>query len=232
MIEITYKNDPMFNDGLTTFDVDGDRFNIALQTTGNPKGKVVLDIGAYPGTAYKYFGENNIYTAYGLIDGEFAKTLHDHGITFRNSDIQTDSEFSSDADLLLFQEILEHIRMPKKCLLNIYRGMKPGSQMYITTNNIYYYGYIIKLILGRKILDPLGTEDAGYPGHHRYYSYDEVQQFFEEIGAKVIVARRTNFLPPIYCYKNKMLGVLKKLLNICLPNLYATHIELLIQKPS
>lgn len=231
MIEVVYEDDPVFKDGLTTYDVDGERFRIAVQTAENPNGKVILDIGAYPGTAYYYFGKFNTYYAYGLIDDEFARALDQNNICFQRSDIQWDIKFYSDADLILFQEILEHIRLPKRTLLNIYHGMKPGASLYITTNNIYYYGYIIKLILGRPIMNPLSTEDAEYPGHHRYYSCDEVKKFFEEIGAMVKVSRRRNFLPPIYCYKKQWLGILKKVLAFCLPNLYSTHIELLIQKP-
>ena len=234
MLVEPYSNDSLFKDGLSTIDVDGERFRHAVNSTGNPNGLSIVDIGSYPGTAYEYFGKENRYTACGLINGAFAEKLRANKIAFENIDIQVNSTSTllPHADLILFQEILEHIRMPKKGLLEIYKKMKPGSKLYITTNNIYYYGYIIKLILGRPILGTIESEDSIYPQHHRYYSIEEVKQFFESLSAQILIARRINFLPPIYCYKNTYLAILKKALAFLLPQIYSTHIELLIQKPN
>lgn len=233
MIIEPYTNDPLFADGLTALQVDKVRFDVAINSLGTPRNKKILDIGAYPGTGYERFSGDNEYTAYGIIEGEFKKKLEDRSIKFISADIQDVECFSTDADIVLFQEIIEHIRTPKSVLTKIYEGMKVNSVMYITTNNSFYYGYILKLILGRQILDPIETENSTYPGHCRYYSANELSEFFIKLGADIRMCRNINFLPSISCYKIPVrpLAIIKKILSILLPDLYSTHIELVIHKP-
>lgn len=221
------KNDPLFQDGHSSLDINRHRFKRIFKIIPDAKSKSVSDIGSFPGFGMTYF-EN--YSAIGKIGSEYAQALNKLHVPYQEIDIE-EQGFSSNAELVLFQEVIEHLRRPKRSLVNIYDSMAPGSLLYLTTNNIFYYGYIIKLLLKKPILDDIRTEGQFYPGHCRYYSVREMQSVLQSIGFEVIRAKNINLLPPIKYYRNKLHGAMKNLLSTLLPNGYATHIELVARKP-
>jgi hypothetical protein len=83
--------------------------------------------------------------------------------------------------------------------------MNSCAALYVTTNNIYYYGYLAKLMLCRPIYDPILTEFDTYPGHHRYYSLDELTDTLNELGLSIVRAEHVNLFPPIKYYGKKVL---------------------------
>ena len=109
--------------------------------------------------------------------------------------------------------------------------MPPGSNLYMTTNNLSYIGYILKMAAGREIFDPAMTEGTVYPGHCTYYSLRGLADFLSEIGFTILSTSRVNFLPPSKFYRRRGAGLLKNLLTRSMPNLYATHLEILCRKP-
>lgn len=124
-----------------------------------------------------------------MFDKEFCSRLIAHSVEFIEGDIQT-CDFTTDADIILLQEVIEHVRKPKRVLEKIFTGMKQGSILYLTTNNIFYYGYLIKLLFLRQIYDSIESEDTDYPGHCRYYSINELIDFFAHRGGDFFVRLR------------------------------------------
>lgn len=133
-------------------------------------------------------------------------------------------------DVVLLQEVIEHIRQPKKFLKKLYEWMPEGARLYVTTNNLNYVGYILKQLAGREIFDPAVTEDSVYPGHCTYYSLRGLADLLIQIGFECRAVSRQNFLPAARFYRRRNAAILKNLIIRSVPGLYATHIELLCEK--
>ncbi len=225
------QDDGLFKDGENYLDIYGERFVRARHMLNLPQDKTILDIGSYPGMAINYFSENR-YMAYGFFPETYKNVLTKYGIEYLEASIEEDNSGISwdDVDIVLFQEIFEHLRRPVLALRNMYKKMRKESILYLTTNNAYYYGYIVKSLLGKSILDPIETEDSLYPGHMRYYDINELSHSLESVGFHVISKANINFLPRSYYYRNQRLGWIKNALSIILSRSYSTHIELIAKK--
>jgi hypothetical protein len=100
----------------------------------------------------------------------------------------------------------------------------------VTTNNLSYSGYILKLMVGREIFDPVRTEEDAYPGHFHYYSLAGLAAAFREAGFDVRSQSHFAFTPPARLYRRKLLGAAKAVLGAALPARYASHIEIVAQR--
>jgi len=108
--------------------------------------------------------------------------------------------------------------------------MRRGAKLYITTNNLHYIGYILKLIARKEIFDPITTEDSVYPGHCSYYSLRGLGRLLEDLGFVVQSADQVNFLPHSRYYRRRLSAVTKNAVTKAFPRAYATHVEILCEK--
>lgn len=206
------------------------RFNRAFEAVGSPQNRHILDIGAYPGTAFKVFGKGNRCTSFGITTNEhFLALLTRENIPHIDANIETYRE-PVEADIILFMEIIEHLRRPYAALKNLWAIAKPGTRVYVTTNNTSYYGYILKLTFGRDIYDSIATEDSVYPCHTRYYGLTELATEMERIGFHIESRRHINLLPPVRFYRNRAFGLIKNAIGLCTPARYASHIEIVARR--
>jgi SAM-dependent methyltransferase len=93
-------------------------------------------------------------------------------------------------DLVLFNEILEHLRVdPLLALSEANRVLKPGGQLLLTTPNLYFIKNVVKFLLGRGFNDPVQEfgklRAIGHMGHVREYSRREVRSFLSASGFAV-----------------------------------------------
>lgn len=123
-------------------------------------------------------------------------------------------------------EIIEHLRMPYAALKNLAAMMKPGATVYITTNNASYYGYILKLLLNRNILDGIDSESTVYPGHNRYFGLDELAAALSSVGFTIQSKRYINLLPHAKYYRSSAFAWVKNSIGALVPARYSTHIEI------
>ncbi|MBM0106178.1 class I SAM-dependent methyltransferase [Steroidobacter sp. S1-65] len=202
------------------------RFQRAFEATQRPTGKKILDIGAYPGTAFKVFGQHNQYQSFGITQSDyFSEFLRRNAIVHINESIES-YRAPSDADIILFMEIIEHLRQPLRALQNLRAIAKPGALIYVTTNNASYYGYILKLIFGRNPLDSIASEASDYPGHTRYYGLHELMTEMSRAGFEIVSGRHLNLLPAVRFYRNRAFAAVKNSIGAVVPARYATHIEI------
>lgn len=221
--------DSLFREG-DIYEREIHRFHRAFEIVGCPKDKNIVDIGAYPGTAFKVFGRANRCTSFGITTNEhFLSLLQREKIPHIDANIETYRE-PVDADVILFMEIIEHLRRPYAALNNLWSIAKPGARVYVTTNNASYYGYILKLIFGRDIYDSIATEDSVYPCHTRYYGLNELVGEMERIGFHIESRRHINLLPPARFYRKRSFGLIKNAIGLCTPGRYASHIEIVARK--
>ena len=122
------------------------------KTNNNEK---ILDIGCGNGgfsinlslLGYKVVGvsnqEENIINAI-----ESAKYFDVKNVSFINADVFRINEmFSDEFDIIVCTEVVEHILDDNKLFQVIFKLLKPGGQLYLTTPN-YYYESISKEDLG------------------------------------------------------------------------------------
>jgi 2-polyprenyl-3-methyl-5-hydroxy-6-metoxy-1,4-benzoquinol methylase len=234
------EDDRKYRDGVFVDELDRSRFERAWRMTGRPGGAHVADVGAFPGTGLLYFCydeatrgfSRNRYTAIGNADGAFREKIAAAGHAVHEVDLEGGADLGvSSADVVLCMEVMEHVRRPHAFLRRLCSQLKSGARLYLTTNNAFYSGYIIKLLLHRPILDDLASEDSFYPGHCRYFALGELATALAGLGLRVESAREFTFTPPVSAYRNRALGLVKTLTARGLGFAYASHVELVALKP-
>lgn len=110
-------------------------------------------------------------------------------------------------DFVLFNEILEHLRVdPLLALSEANRVLKPGGQLLLTTPNLYFIKNVVKFLLGRGFNDPVQEfgklRAIGHMGHVREYSRREVRRF---LGVSGFAVRHHELKQ--YSYPGNLFGV-------------------------
>lgn len=226
--------DRLFRDGMDHYEMETRRFERAIKTIGTLTGKTVCDCGSFPGYGLWAFKECRRYIGLGKCPEWYKEELLNRfKVEWQDCDFESVSSvpiLDDTVDIVTLQEVIEHIRKPKAFLTALYDSMPLGAKLYLTTNNIHYIGYVLKLAAGKEIFDPATSEDAVYPGHCTYYSLGGLSHFVSDLGFTVLSARRVNFLPESRFYRNRLFAKIKNGLTTSLPHKYATHIEVLCQK--
>jgi len=228
------KGDYLFRDGMDHYDMEIPRFQRALKALGPLKGKTICDLGSFPGYGLWAFKDCKQYIGLGKSPEWYKEALvSKFNAVWLDCDFEDPTSLPTppcEPDIVIFQEVLEHIRRPKALLTALHAWMPIGSKLYLTTNNIHYIGYILKLIAGRDIFDPAMTEDSVYPGHCTYYSLKGLASFLTEIGFTILSADLFNFLPESRFYRHRAFAMVKNQLTRSATTKHATHLEILCQK--
>jgi len=155
----------------------------------------LLEIGSLPGhftVLLKQLG----YQVRGVdLDYRRAESLwRKYDITVDEVDIETqplpyeENRF----DLVLFMELLEHLRInPVFTLRQLYRVLKPGGKIILSTPNVPPHRRFRFFLYGHSYQDDLfqeleKLETVGHMGHFRLYILSEVKHLLESVGFKTI----------------------------------------------
>lgn len=230
-----------------------------------PEGGTLLDVGAYPFTALKVvkaLSPGTKLSAVGLWDesvdrllaedpllceGDFSLCNIDPWVVPPKLLAETGSTFShldASVDLVIFTEVIEHLYNPAHVLKEISRVLKPGGRLYLTTNNVAYWFYALRLLKGETNLDhdlDQITVDfqRDYPhdwrGHVRFYSIGQLVEMLALAGmSKVLLATTydtTDMLPSQAGIGKQIRTWVKGLTNnIPMMNRLRGHIEILVEK--
>lgn len=170
----------------------------------------LLDIGCYPPVVLDHLLQISPHV-YGISSPhEPLNRSHVHQL-----DIQTQPlPFDSDRfDLVIFTEILEHLYLdPTYPLSKIYRVLKKGGYLIVTTPNVLRFQNIINLLLGNNPYFPLSQFTEPLNARHcREYSQAELIAYFNQLKFKVVKARPFIAYPP-YRAKNVHDRLLQKII--------------------
>lgn len=105
--------------------------------------------------------------------------------------------FSDDSfDIVNFAETLEHLSFnPLPTLKELYRVLKPGGSLLLTTPNVTRLGNRIKLLKGQNIYTSIEEfcADVPYGIHYREYTLNEVENLLNIAGFHISVGKTLYF---------------------------------------
>jgi 2-polyprenyl-3-methyl-5-hydroxy-6-metoxy-1,4-benzoquinol methylase len=95
-------------------------------------------------------------------------------------------------DLIIFGEVFEHLRIaPLRALQILHTSLKPNGRLILTTPNFAHLANVIKLAMGRNIVQALPEDDSGLTHvtdalvHIREYTLAEVKVLLQKAGFTV-----------------------------------------------
>ena len=167
-------------------DIENPNVCYALELKLVGRNKTVLEVG--PATGYitrilKSFGNRVCCVE---IDNEAAKEAEkycDMMIVGDIEELDLDSYFEAEQfDVILFGDVLEHLRWPKKVLKKVKKYLKPDGYIVASIPNIAHGDIILSLICGKFEYRPLGLLDET---HLRFFTIKNIFKMFRESGYKI-----------------------------------------------
>lgn len=185
----------------------------------------VLEIGAVPGYLTALLVKAGLsVSAVDLAPERAEDFFREVGVRCQKVNVETDRLPYEDAsvDLVLFCEILEHLRLePVHALRELARVLRPGGQALITTPQItplMRWQFLWGVDYQGDIVDELKKiETIGHMGHFRLYSRREVTRMLDAVGLIPI-----RIMPGGRIHKNA--GIASRLFRILAPA--AMHAQL------
>lgn len=236
----------------------------SISAAYDPARFVILDVGAFPFTALKvarlFFPASRL-RGVGLWGEDVSRML-------RSDPVLSDGVFQlcnldpwikgaghleaiskvmeaddASVDFVICTEVVEHLYNPAHVLKEISRVLRPGGRLYLTTNNVAYWFYAMRLLKGETNLDHAMDQitvdfEREYPhdwrGHVRFYSISQLKEMLAQAGLEIIVLETTydtTDIPVDATLSKKTKSYLKMLLN-AVPFLkkHRGHIEIVVEK--
>jgi 2-polyprenyl-3-methyl-5-hydroxy-6-metoxy-1,4-benzoquinol methylase len=146
------------------------RINKVVKLVGT--GNKILDVGCYNGFLGKKFikAGNKVYGV--DISKKALEKAEKFGVLVKCADLEKKLPYGSNFfDIIVAAEIIEHLKDTDFFLKEIFRVLKPGGSLVLTTSNLVSFGRRIMYLVGRE-----GYHEASfsYPensaGHLRYYN--------------------------------------------------------------
>jgi methionine biosynthesis protein MetW len=117
-------------------------------------------------------------------DPEALEVARARGIETRLLDLDARALPFEDArfDAVLCLEVIEHLRDPEGLVRELARVMREGGQLYLSTPNIRFAGYVRELVVGGRF--PLTSLDPGgwQGGHVSFFTFADVERLLGGAG--------------------------------------------------
>jgi len=145
-------------------------------------GVKILDVGACDGKMLSYI-KDRIPSAecYGIEPiEEFVKANTDTRISLHIGCAEKIDFFDNSFDLVILSSVLEHIRDPQKCLIEVARVLKPKGKLVLLTVIPWYERLVVKL--GIKKDD-----------HFQNFTLPQLNEMVKKFGFKILEAKKMKF---------------------------------------
>jgi|SRR5215472_2900849 len=161
----------------------------------------LLDLGAQIGSFAIYAARLGLQVAaidYPYFFHPYGGFASQQGVDYRACDVsQEPLPFSDQSfDFVTYMDVIEHhAYSPKRVLLEVFRVLKPGGFVIVTTPNHASIYNRIALLMGKSVNDPFPVffevpgQNGVYPGHHREYTRVELRAALERTGFHVTECR-------------------------------------------
>jgi SAM-dependent methyltransferase len=175
----------------------------------NP-GENLLELGTSPccmTLLLEHYSKYTLFLADGFRTGDpehISTALKDnssaevHTFTYQTFNVEIDSFPYPDKsfDIVLCCELLEHLILnPTHMLLEIYRILKPGGRVLITTPNVLVLRNLVSLLKHRRNIYYPYSGYGVYGRHNREWTLEELVQFVEGCGYSIENAQIVDTYP-------------------------------------
>lgn len=152
----------------------------------------ILDIGCYDGTFLSLIKNRN-NNLFGLEASDWGtEKSKERGIHVQQYFFDGKSKFpykDSFFDAVVAGEIIEHIYDTDYFLFEIYRILKPGGRLLISTPNIASLGRRIFLLFGINPIIELSPNEPHSSGHIRYFTFESLKNLLKKNKFQIITSR-------------------------------------------
>jgi ubiquinone biosynthesis O-methyltransferase len=161
----------------------------ALSLAGDPKGRDVLEVGCGAGDFSIHLaraGANVIGTDFSpkAVELAAAKAVAQNSAArFRVADAQQLPFADATFDLILSCECLEHVPDPGRALAEMFRVLRPGGRLVLTTEN-YSNGMLIYWLMAWMQRKPFNSGAGVQPVEH-FFLYWNVRKMMRRAGFEV-----------------------------------------------
>lgn len=194
-----------------------------------PPGARVLDVGCATGRRCAWLREHLQCQAVGVeYNPEMVEAARGRcdGVHLANlEDLPELPEPDSSFDVLIFGDVLEHLRNPEQVLTHLQRYLKPGGRVLISLPNFLFLFIRIKVVLGLFRYTEYGILDKT---HLRFYTKVTAGELAQDCGLTV---RNWDYMPPEYGPWRVFPPVIRRMLAHGWPSLFAFQFVLDCVRP-
>ncbi|MDI3501051.1 MAG: hypothetical protein PWP22_822 [Thermoanaerobacter sp.] len=164
----------------------GSRVDVALKLL--EKGDRLLDVGCGDGTL-GYHAKNMYNEIYGVDISEKAlKIARKRGVITFKVDLNKDKLPFQDNffDAVTCLDVIEHVIDPRFLIKEIYRVLKTGGILIISTPNIRDWKYLFSLIFKGKFPKTSDDTELWDGGHLHYFTFKDIEELLKSNGFKIV----------------------------------------------
>jgi O-antigen biosynthesis protein len=147
--------------------------------------KCVLDVGCSEGLLSKKMSENYCHVIGIEMDKEAAKIAQNYCQDLIIGDVEyisLDSNYEKYFDIILFADILEHLKEPKEVLERFKKYLKDDGYIIISIPNISNWRIRLQMLFGNFKYQEYGILDFS---HIRFFNEMAVKKLLDEAGYKI-----------------------------------------------
>jgi len=179
--------------GKTEYGPNKTRINHILELMGDIKGKKILDLACGNGKIDKIFKERGAIVHGCEISAKIIATASpnlDKSFVF---DVENDDfgRLDKDYDFIVASELIEHLFLPKKFLINLKTIVSPGCRIIITTPNFLLWTNRLRMFFGKFAYTERGFLDES---HIHFFTYNSLKDMVRETG--FMIERENHIIHP------------------------------------
>ncbi len=161
-------------------------------------GKKVLEIGCATGYLSAKMKENGCSVIAVESQREAAEEAKRNGINVIVGDgeeLEGLGLEKNSFDVMLFADVLEHMKRPEEALRTVRELLKPGGYVVVSIPNIAYWTQRLKHLMGNWDYTKTGIMDET---HLRFYTLKTARELLEKAGYRIIEMDYTPWKPALY----------------------------------
>ncbi len=162
--------------------------------------KRVLDIGCGTGSLAKILTENK-NEVWGIeVNQKAAEQAKKYCQQVFIADIENNSLSIPDQyfDIVIFADVLEHLKSPAEVLKSIRKKIKPSSSIIISIPNIANWRYRLRLLFGRFEYEDDGILDKE---HLRFFTLASAKRMLDQAGLRAV---KIDITPDYFKWSNQL----------------------------